>query len=244
MSAIDKRIELYRKRLKGSALYPIVREALKYLRKLNRPQRFNVYHRNVSEIRKKFLKNNDIKVLNLGCGLRQNASNVINIDIIYNSNVNIVSDAHYLPFADSVFDAVWFEAVLEHLKNPYQAKNEILRTLKSEGYLYLEIPFFQGEHDTPYDYQRFTMNGLRNLFGDFDIIEMQVVSGPASALSHTLRHFLSVLFSFNTQGAYKFFNGYIFSYVTFWIKYFDYFIINNINSRYLCFGYSLLCQKR
>ena len=49
--------------------------------------------------------------------------------------VDVVGDAHSLPFKNDSFDVVLATEVLEHLKEPQRALNEMKRVLKDGGKL-------------------------------------------------------------------------------------------------------------
>ena len=79
-------------------------------------------------------------------------------------------DVHDLPFADSTFDYVICDQVIEHVRNPFVAVEEMHRVLKSGGWLILATCFHVPVHkrgDNPTDYWRFTLDGLRELVRDF-----------------------------------------------------------------------------
>ena len=42
----------------------------------------------------------------------------------------------------------------------------MFRVLKPGGYIYSEVPFLQGFHADPDDYQRYTLQGLKILFNN------------------------------------------------------------------------------
>ena len=113
----------------------------------------------------------DIKPINLDI-----SSSVIDVDII--------ADAHLLPFKDSSFDIVYSVAVLEHLKRPWAAADKIFRVLHPGGHVVLELPFLNVIHDE-HDYFRFTDNGIRSLLDErrFEIVFEQIGSGGGSFLS-------------------------------------------------------------
>lgn len=52
----------------------------------------------------------------------------------------VLYDGVKFPFADGEFDAVLSISVLEHVSNPQNYLNEILRVLKPGGFLYLALP--------------------------------------------------------------------------------------------------------
>jgi SAM-dependent methyltransferase len=113
------------------------------------------------------------QVLNAGAGCRDLSSIVegqlVNQDIahgIHNDNIHIYSSLHTIPVADDHFDAVFCNAVLEHVANPVEVVEEVYRVLKPGGFFYLCIPFMQPEHLDPTDFQRYTKDGLRKLVTD------------------------------------------------------------------------------
>jgi hypothetical protein len=68
--------------------------------------------------------------------------NFLTFDIYASSNTDFVADAHNLPISDLSIDAVWIQAVLEHVLYPQQVAAEIYRVLKFDGIVYAETPFF------------------------------------------------------------------------------------------------------
>jgi hypothetical protein len=85
--------------------------------------------------------------------------------------------------------------VLEHLRDPPRAVAEMTRVARPGALLYVEVPFLQGYHASPDDYQRFTSSGLRHLFRSHADVEVGVCVGPSSALSWVLRGYLKGLLS-------------------------------------------------
>jgi len=76
--------------------------------------------------------------LNLGCG--ESKKGDIRLDIRKTSAVNIIADAHYLPFRNEVFDRIFCIEVLEHLNSPLKALNEIRRVLNKNGVIIVTVP--------------------------------------------------------------------------------------------------------
>ena len=99
----------------------------------------------------------DARILDLGAGRHRRAPNVINLDIEPTPEIDLIGDGHSLPFKDNTFDAVISEAVLEHVHSPNRVVQEIHRVLKPGGYICVAVPFLQGYHASPHDYQRWTV---------------------------------------------------------------------------------------
>lgn len=124
------------------------------------------------------------RALELGAGLDVNTSpNVVRTDaFVYGTDhLDVVADAHALPFADASFDFVFSLAVYEHLHSPWIATKEIARVLKPGGSVYTLCAFLQPLHGYPDHYFNATESGLRRLFqDDFDV----EVAGPSRFCPH------------------------------------------------------------
>lgn len=113
------------------------------------------------------------RVLNAGAGHRDLAplvdGEVWNQDLpggLHNADIDIHAPLHRIPKPDGFFDAVFCNAVLEHVANPHEVLAEFHRVLRDGGHLYLCVPFMQPEHLDPTDYQRYTRDGLQQLVAD------------------------------------------------------------------------------
>lgn len=116
-------------------------------------------------------------VLVLGAGkepykkLLPRAAPVILTDVEpLHENLDLVVDAHSIPFPDSSFDCVLAVEVFEHLQNPCRAASEIYRVLCANGLAILSVPFMFHVHGDPFDFQRFTDRGLESIFESFSDI--------------------------------------------------------------------------
>ena len=117
-------------------------------------------------------------LLDCGAGSRSTYyDNVVNYEIVKYPSTDVVGVAEILPFADSSFDAVFSYAVLEHVKQPFLAAQEISRVLKPGGVLRVIVPFLQPLHGFPSHYFNMTQYGLATLFEREIKIEKQFV-GP------------------------------------------------------------------
>lgn len=114
-------------------------------------------------------------VLDLGCGdvsylSPMNHLRVVRVDIHANLGVEVVADAHQLPFGDGSFDVVLAIEMLEHLMEPWRAVEEIKRVVRPGGTCVLSTRFYYPIHGAPDDYFRFTEFGLRHLFAKWEIL--------------------------------------------------------------------------
>jgi SAM-dependent methyltransferase len=124
------------------------------------------------------------RILELGAGLDIHDSGaVVKTDaFVYpGARLDLVADAHALPFADASFDFVFSLAVFEHLHSPWIAAREIARVLKPGGAAYTLCAFLQPLHGYPDHYFNATESGLARLFADdFDVRE----AGPSRHCPH------------------------------------------------------------
>ena len=122
------------------------------------------------------------KILNVGGGPKRESSQEITLNIRAFHNVDLVADAHEIPFTDNSFDAVFSLAVLEHVLDPYKVVAEMLRVLKPGGILYSEVPFIFFFHGYPSDFTRFTLEGMKHLFSGLQSPDFGLTHGPVSAV--------------------------------------------------------------
>ncbi len=116
---------------------------------------------------------------------------VLYTDVAIGGLTHLVCDAHDLPFADGLFDAVIANAVLEHVADPYRCVDEVHRVLGPGGFVYAVTPFMQQVHMGPYDFTRFTHLGHRRLFRRFSEERSGVANGPAMVLAWSFDRFLA-----------------------------------------------------
>lgn len=98
-------------------------------------------------------------------------------------SLDLVADAHSLPFRDQLFDFVLAIEVFEHLRCPSRAAAEIYRVLKPGGKAVVTIPFMFHVHGDPYDFQRLTGSGLEELFVEFFSVDVQPFGGRVHVIS-------------------------------------------------------------
>ncbi len=184
------------------------------------------------------------RVLDLGVRERPAAPGLISFDLFRFPGVQVVGDAHRLPFKDGSLDGVISTALLEHVEHPETILAEMRRVIRPGGLVYVEVPFLQGYHPDPIDMRRYTRPGLEQKVAEagFQVVESGVSGGPFSMMAWMLREFPGSLTSGKT--AYfvaKFVSGWL----TFWIKYLDAFARRAGNAQILADGFYVLgeCPK-
>ncbi len=151
------------------------------------------------------------------------AVNIVSCDIYCSENTDFIADAHSIPLKDESVDGVWIQYVLEHVIEPTKVVSEIHRILKPNGLVYAATPFMQQVHEKAYDFTRFTENGHRWLFKNFELIKSGVIWGPGTVLLWTIRSFFAALFRSKKIGTLSllFF---------FWVRFFDKIMPENYSS--------------
>lgn len=117
----------------------------------------------------------DKKTLDLGSAWSPYSSyfpNRTSSDIEERGGVDVVADAHNLPFSDGEFENILCSEVLEHLHTPEKAIAEMYRVLSPGGTLILTTRFMFPMHDVPHDYFRYTETGMKHIFRNFEIKEL------------------------------------------------------------------------
>ena len=170
----------------------------------------------------------------------QKIGEVIKTDVVLSSYVDVICDAHQLPFKKNIFDVVIIQAVLEHVADPNLCVNEIHRVLKKGGLIYAETPFMQQVHLGRYDFTRFTHIGHKRLFNNFKELDSGPVCGPATVLAWSIKYFVRCFFKPSFA---QFFTEWITTFFYFWIKYFDYILINKPGAYDASSGYFFYGEK-
>lgn len=96
----------------------------------------------------------------------------------YHVRPDFFADGQQLPIATQCIDTVLLLDVLEHLPDPEACILEVRRVLQPNSKLVLQVPFLYPLHDTPFDFHRWTVHGLRELAERHGfIIETDMVFG-------------------------------------------------------------------
>lgn len=142
------------------------------------------------------------QLLDVGCGTKPyrkmfNVDAYIGLDIDTEASrqrgdADHLYDGTSFPLADSSFDSLLCNQVLEHVFNPDEFLDEINRVLKPGGKLLLTVPFVWDEHEQPYDYARYSSFGLRALLEKhgFTILQHQKLGADATTLFQLINAYL------------------------------------------------------
>jgi SAM-dependent methyltransferase len=100
-----------------------------------------------------------------------------------------------VPAPDAFFDLVLSTQVMEHLREPQIYLAECLRLLKPGGRVIITTHGIYQEHGCPYDFQRWTTNGLkRDLAGvGFDVVRCDKFTIGPRALVVLMNSFLGTM---------------------------------------------------
>jgi SAM-dependent methyltransferase len=134
----------------------------------------------------------EVVCLSIGGGPGR-AGDFTNVNIGPFPNVDVVADAHELPYADGSVQAIYCEAVIKHLYEPHKAVREMFRVLEPGGMVFAGTPFFYHYHGYPHHYQNFTLQGHENLFAraGFHVVESGACVGPVHAMVLSVAVFLA-----------------------------------------------------
>lgn len=188
------------------------------------------------------IKGKDLIALNLGSGNSDFGDGLLNVDLLPYDNVDVICDIENIPFKDNTVDYIINIAVLEHVPNPQKVISEIHRIMKTGAKLYCFIPFMQPFHASPYDFQRFTYEGMKHQFREFEILKLKAI-GPTSGMLWNLQEWLALLLSFGIKPLHTIL--YLFFMVlTFPLKFIDLILQYHPMSKNVASGFSILCKKK
>lgn len=188
------------------------------------------------------IKGKNVVALNLGSGNSDFGDDLLNVDLLPYHNVDVICDIEEMPFKDNSVDYIINIAVLEHVPNPQKVIAEIHRILKPNGKIYCFIPFMQPFHASPYDFQRFTYEGMKHQFKNFEILNLKPV-GPTSGMLWVVQEWFALLFSFGIKPLHTFLYL-LFIILTFPIKFLDIILQYYPMSKNMASGFSIFAQKK
>ena len=136
------------------------------------------------------------RVLSIGAGgdinsrlsqyARRAGFRVVTLDVDPARGPDLVGDVCTHDLGLSSFDVVVMGEVLEHVKRPDQALDNLRDCLVEGGTLVLTTPFLFPLHNRPVDYYRFTRYGLEYLLRDFREVTVSERNTWAEAINNLL----------------------------------------------------------
>lgn len=208
-----------------------------------RPGRFSLYHYSRGPAFERVKNAKGQHVLDLGSSTFRISDHVIAVDLSHKKGVDVIADVYFLPFGNETCDGVWMGGLLEHIADPGRLIIECRRVLKRGGWLYCEVPFLYGEHNAPGDYYRWTRQGLKGLFQEWEIEWVTDVTGAFSALACQLRVCLSIITSFGSDLLYRIMHEAVWSYVVWPIKHLDACFSWHPQAKAHAVGYGIMVRK-
>ncbi len=130
----------------------------------------------------KYLKG---RTLDVGAGnmkykefIEQHCNEYLTLDI--QGDVDYIASADNMPIKNNSFDSILSFQMFEHVEKPKEIVSEMYRILRNNGVAIVTVPFMCPEHADPYDFQRYTPNGLVALFDykNFEVVESMKYTGP------------------------------------------------------------------
>jgi len=165
----------------------------------------------------------------------------VNLEVWPGPVVDLIADAHDVPFPDEYFDCVILQAVLEHTRDSNRVAHEVQRVLKAGGIIYVEVPFLQPVHMKS-DFRRYTVMGLEELFAGLERVDSGVNGGAASTFAIATASFVGTLLSFGKKPVYELVRSAA-SVVLWPIKYIDHFLVRLPVAYIAAAGVYLIARK-
>ncbi|MGL5824706.1 MAG: class I SAM-dependent methyltransferase [Nocardioides sp.] len=101
-------------------------------------------------------------------------------------HIDLKCDVTDVPVENDRYDLVWCSQVLEHVREPVRAIREFHRVLRAGGEAWLTAPFVHAEHETPWDFYRFSRYAWEFLAEEagFEVVEIAPLEGYYGTLSY------------------------------------------------------------
>ena len=160
---------------------------------------------------RKYAKKLNGRLLDFGCGEKPyegffSVNKYIGLDLKesghshHNSKIDIYYDGVNIPFQDEYFDSVFSSEVLEHVFNVNEILKELNRVLKKDGLILITVPFVWEEHETPFDFGRYSSFGIESILKNngFEVFQHEKTGNSVSVIHQLLITYMtSILFTKN-----------------------------------------------
>ena len=122
---------------------------------------------------------------------------VVHCDISRRASVEVVCDAHYLPFRDKIFDAVYASHVIEHCLHPAKVLQEFKRVSKGRVIIkVMNTKLDYSDNSHLYSWNAKTLRQfLQRFFKNVEVyptIRFDPYSNPVKRLLHKLKVLVTV----------------------------------------------------
>ena len=94
------------------------------------------------------------------------------------------------PFPDEEFSAAICIETLEHVSEPKQLLAEIFRVLDDRGTLLISVPWSARRHHIPFDFFRYTPEGLNHLLDEAGFVDIEI--SPRGSEAHVIANKLLI----------------------------------------------------
>ena len=111
-----------------------------------------------------------------------NAKEYLLTNIVISDSVSYLN-AMDMELEDNSIDTIISINMLEHVTDPNRVINEICRTLKPGGKIFLIVPWMYPFHASPDDYYRFSRSTLIIMLSDLQILRLEALGNFWSAIS-------------------------------------------------------------
>lgn len=140
----------------------------------------------------KFLNLGTMKgVLDYGCGQSPYRTllpiNWIGADVIEKNNVDITVHENEFP-KNLSYSHFLCTSVLEHVENLDEFLENFNNQVPSGTLCLFTVPFLVHEHGTPNDFRRFTVNGLKKIFTEHEILSAQKLYGAGFCIANLINN--------------------------------------------------------
>ncbi|MES2479668.1 MAG: class I SAM-dependent methyltransferase [Bacteroidota bacterium] len=157
-------------------------------------------------IRSGYLKG---RLLDFGCGTKpykhlfNNVEEYIGLDFESDrvkgekTETDIIYDGKTIPADDNSFDSILSTEVFEHLFDLQGALKELNRVLKPGGLMLFTCPFSFGEHESPYDFARYTSFALKSILqsNGFEIVEYKKTGSHIAVIIQYIALYINYIIS-------------------------------------------------
>lgn len=160
------------------------------------------------DLRELLVKHARGRMLDVGAGrapyralLEGRVDEYVTLDTAPAPGIDVVGSALELPFGEAEFDVVFSSQVLEHVPDAQKMFSELRRVVRPGGIVVISVPQYWPEHESPFDFRRFTIHGLRELGRSFGLetIEERRQGGGFSVALQAINNVLAERLHFGDE---------------------------------------------